>query len=338
MNHNFYATFAVNLLNIMKLRTLIYTFLLLTIAIVMSAQSARNSREDYIQKYKHLAIKQMKISGIPASIIMGQACFESDNGNSRLAREANNHFGIKCHSTWKGPFIRHNDDALQECFRKYPNPEGSFSDHSDFLRYRDRYAFLFDLPRDDYKGWAEGLKKAGYATNPLYAERLIKIIEDNKLYELDKDEPIIEVKSPKVIELEQTVEIKKVNIDNYSFMLGRQEYRRNGVRFVQARNNDSYDAIAVDMNIKAQKLLEYNDVSGGVNLKAGDVVYLEPKKSSTVEGLPMHIAEFGETMWGISQRFGIKLKDLYKYNNLKVGQEPMNGEAIFLRKKKKSTR
>jgi LysM repeat protein len=300
----------------------------------LSAQSTRNTREEYIQKYKDLAIKQMKISGIPASIIMAQACFESDNGNSRLAVQANNHFGIKCHNSWTGLTIRHDDDAIQECYRKYATPEGSFSDHSDFLRYRDRYAFLFDLPRDDYKGWAQGLKKAGYATNPAYAERLIKIIEDNKLYELDHVEPMVEVKSPKQIELEQTVEIKKINIDNYSFMLGRQEYRRNGVRFVLARNNDSYDAIAVDMNIKVQKLLEYNEVSGGINLKVGDVVYLEAKKSSTVENLPMHIAEFGETMWGISQRYGITLKSLYKYNNLKVGQEPMNGEVIFLRKKK----
>ena len=318
----------------MNSKTFLYTILLLMITGSLSAQNARNTREDYIEKYKSLAIKQMKISGIPASIIMAQACFESDNGNSRLALEANNHFGIKCHNSWTGPSIRHDDDASQECFRKYTNPEGSFSDHSDFLRYRDRYAFLFDLPRDDYKGWAEGLKKAGYATNPAYAERLIKIIEDNKLYELDNEDPVVEVKSPKQIELEQTVEIKKVNIDNYSFMLGRQEYRRNGVKFVLARNNDSYDAIAVDMNIKVQKLLEYNEVSGGINLKAGDVVYLEKKKSNTVESLPMHIAESGETMWGISQRYGVTLKSLYNYNNLKAGQEPMNGEVVFLRKKK----
>ena len=318
-------------MNYKTIFNILVTILLLTIAVTLSAQSSRISREDYIQKYKELAIKQMKQSGIPASIIMAQACFESDNGNSRLAKEANNHFGIKCHSSWTGPTIRHDDDALQECFRKYDNPENSFSDHSDFLRYRDRYAFLFNLQRDDYKGWAEGLKKAGYATNPAYAERLIKIIEEYKLYELDYEQPEIAVKSPVEIEIEQTVD---VNIDNYTFMLGRQEYRRNGTKFVLARDNDSYEAIAVDMNIKVKKLQQYNDVSGNVSLKVGDVVYIETKQSSTVDALPLHIAESGETMWQISQRYGVTLKSLYKYNNMKAGQEPIVGQEIFLQKKK----
>ena len=314
--------------------------LLLTIAASLSAQNTRLSREEYIQKYKELAIKQMKQSGIPASIIMAQACLESGNGNGRLATEANNHFGIKCHATWTGPTIRHDDDALQECFRKYDSPEGSFSDHSDFLRYRDRYAFLFNLPRDDYKAWAVGLKQAGYATNPTYAEQLIKIIEENELYKLDNDEPIILVKSPLEIEKEQTIKIEKkqiIDIDRYTFPLGRQEYRRNGTKFVLARDKDTYEAIAVDMNIKAKKLYQYNDVSGSINLKEGDVVYIESKQSSTVEALPLHIAEMGETLWGISQRYGVTLKSLYKYNNMKAGQEPVVGQEVYLRKKK-STR
>jgi len=311
--------------------------LLLAITSSLSAQSARLSREEYIQKYKHLAIRQMKSSGIPASIIMAQACLESGNGNSRLATEANNHFGIKCHTTWKGPTIRHDDDAKQECFRKYDNPEGSYSDHSDFLRYRDRYAFLFNLPRDDYKGWARGLKQAGYATNPNYAEMLIKIIEENKLYELDNDLPIVVVKSPLEIEQEQTIKVEKeqiVDIDRYTFTLGRQEYRRNGTKFVLALNNDSYEAIAVDMNVKLKKLQQYNDVSSNIKLTKGDIVYIEPKQSSTIEALPLHIAESGETLWGISQRYGVRLKSLYKYNNMKAGQEPMPGQEVFLRKKK----
>ena len=311
--------------------------LLLTIAASLSAQNTRLSREEYIKKYKEMAIRQMKLSGIPASIIMAQACLESGNGNSRLATEANNHFGIKCHATWTGPTIRHDDDAKQECFRKYDNPEGSFSDHSDFLRYRDRYAFLFNLPRDDYKAWAVGLKQAGYATNPTYAEQLIKIIEENELYKLDNDEPIILVKSPLEIEKEQTIKIEKkqvIDVDRYRFTLGRQEYRRNGAKFVLARDKDSYEAIAVDMNLKAKKLYQYNDVNGSINLKEGDVVYIEPKRSSTVEALPLHIAEWGETLWGISQRYGVTLKSLYKYNNMKAGQEPVAGQEVFLRKKK----
>jgi LysM repeat protein len=276
----------------------------------------------------------MKISGIPASIIMAQACLESGNGNSRLAVEANNHFGIKCHNSWTGPTIRHDDDALQECFRKYDNPEGSYSDHSDFLRYRDRYAFLFDLPRDDYKAWAVGLKQAGYATNPAYAELLIRIIEENMLYELDKDLPVVVVKSPAKIEREQE---QVIDIDNYSFILGRQQYRRNGSRFVLARDQDSFEAIAVDMNIKPKRLQQYNDLTRNIALKAGDVVYIESKQNSTVEGLPLHVAEEGETMWGISQRYGITLKSLHRHNNMKSGQEPVAGQEVFLHKKK-STR
>ncbi len=302
---------------------------LLVSSLSLAAQNTRTSREDYIQQYRKLAIKQMKLSGIPASIIIAQACFESDNGNSRLAKEANNHFGIKCNNSWKGPSIRHDDDAPQECFRKYDSPEGSFSDHSDFLRYRDRYAFLFDLPRNDYKAWATGLKKAGYATNPAYAERLIKIIEDYKLYELDQEEPALAVKSPATIEKEQTVDI-----DNYSFTLGRQQYRRNGVKFVIARENDSFEAIATDVNLKVKKLLQYNDLTQTVTLQAGDVVYIASKQSSTVEALPLHIAETGDSMWRISQRYGVSVKSLYKYNQMKTGQEPVVGQEIFLRKRK----
>jgi LysM repeat protein len=324
-------------MNYKKVLNSLATILLLVIVASIFAQNARLSREEYIQKYKEMAIRQMKLSGIPASIIMAQACLESGNGNSRLATEANNHFGIKCHTTWTGPTIRHDDDAKQECFRKYDNPEGSYSDHSDFLRYRDRYSFLFDLPRDDYKAWAVGLKQAGYATNPTYAEQLIKIIEENELYKLDSDLPIIIVKSPVEIEKEQTIKIAKkqiVDVDRFAFMLGRQEYRRNGTKFVLARDNDSFKAIAVDMNIKEKKLYQYNDVSGNINLKEGDVVYIESKQSSTVEALPLHIAESGETLWGISQRYGVRLKGLYKHNNMKAGQEPIAGQEVFLRKKK----
>ncbi len=296
------------------------------------AQAVKISREDYIAKYKELAQKQMQLSGIPASIIMGQACFESDNGNSRLATEANNHFGIKCNNSWKGPSIRHDDDALQECFRKYDSPEGSFADHSDFLRYRDRYAFLFELPATDYKAWAYGLKKAGYATNPAYAERLIKIIEDNKLYELDRAETVT-VEAPAIIEQEQTT---KIDIDNYTITVGRQQYRRNGVKYVLALHNDTFEAIAIDLDMKAKKLQQYNDApSLHTPLQAGELVYIEAKEARTVATLPLHIAEAGETMRSIAQRYAVQLKRLYKYNGMKAGQEPVAGQEIFLREPKK---
>ena len=167
---------------------------LLTLGVSLLALSAngqdRLTREEYIQKYKSLAVEEMEVYGIPASITMAQALLESDNGNGRLAREGNNHFGIKCKSTWTGATISHDDDAKGECFRKYPSVEASFNDHSEFLDKSARYQDLFKLDPMDYKGWAYGLKQAGYATNPAYAELLIKIIEDNQLYHLDRGEEI----------------------------------------------------------------------------------------------------------------------------------------------------
>ena len=143
-------------------------------------------RLEYIAKYKELAIRQMKKYKIPASIILAQACLESADGRSTLATKANNHFGIKCHSSWKGKTYRKDDDRRNECFRKYPTIEDSYKDHSEFLKNGKRYSKLFSLPLRDYRKWAKGLKEAGYATNPHYAEVLIKIIEDYQLYRYDK--------------------------------------------------------------------------------------------------------------------------------------------------------
>jgi LysM repeat protein len=270
----------------------------------------------------------MKMSGIPASIIMAQACLESDNGNSMLAVKANNHFGIKCHTTWDGEVIYHDDDRAKECFRKYDTPEGSFFDHSDFLRYRDRYAGLFSLSATDYKGWAHGLKKAGYATNPVYAELLIKIIEENKLYELDK-EPV-NVTSPAQIEQAQNT----VEVDTYIFEVHRKQLRRNKVKYVLARENETYKDIATELGMKPKKLEQYNDTKDHL-LDYGEVVYIEKKKRSTVKSLPIHITESNETMHSISQRYAVRLDKLYEYNGMKKGQEPKAGDEIFLQKNKR---
>ena len=151
-------------------------FAVLLFALVLLPLRADDKRQQYIRQYKDIAIEQMLSSGIPASITLAQGCLESGNGTSTLARQANNHFGIKCRN-WRGPTIHHDDDLKDECFRCYDSPEQSYQDHSDFLRYNDRYAFLFDLDPTDYKAWARGLKKAGYATDPAYPEKLIKIID-----------------------------------------------------------------------------------------------------------------------------------------------------------------
>lgn len=155
------------------------------IVISVPLLSQRISREQYISMYKDIAVKQMTLYGIPASIIMAQACLESDNGNSTLAKNANNHFGIKCHNGWNGPGYLHDDDKKNECFRKYSSPEESFKDHSEFLKNGQRYKFLFSYGSTDYQSWAHGLKSAGYATTPKYAQLLIKVIEENDLHKLD---------------------------------------------------------------------------------------------------------------------------------------------------------
>jgi hypothetical protein len=315
----------------MKFNTVIFTVFLLGWTLSATAQAPRKmTRGEYILQYKALSIRQMNVTGIPASIIMAQACLESDNGNSRLAVKANNHFGIKCHTSWDGEKIYHDDDKKQECFRKYDTPEGSFFDHSDFLRNRDRYAALFSLPSTDYKGWAHGLKKAGYATNPVYAELLIKIIEDNKLYELDTEpanEPLLAR-----LELEQKQNI--IEIDSYIFEVHRKERLRNKVKYVLARDKESYKDIAMELGVKPKKLEQYNDVKDHV-LHYGEMVYIEKKKRRTAKDQPAHIAERNETMHSISQRYAVRLDKLYEYNGMRVGQEPRVGDEIFLRKNKR---
>jgi len=177
------------------LRSLIFAFFFIIICLLISCRTVRPvvssyrpepDAQDYIDKYKDLAIREMNRTGVPASITLAQGMIESDFGNSSLAREGNNHFGIKCHNDWQGPSIRHHDDRRNECFRKYSSPEDSFNDHSDFLRSTSRYSFLFNLPPTDYKAWAKGLKKAGYATDPQYANMLIRKIEENSLYNFDQ--------------------------------------------------------------------------------------------------------------------------------------------------------
>lgn len=306
--------------------------LLFSAPLAMTAQTAvsATTRVEYIALYKDLAIRQMKESGIPASIILAQGCLESGNGNGRLSVEANNHFGIKCHQSWTGERIYHDDDERQECFRKYPSPEGSFRDHSDFLRYRDRYKFLFDLEPTDYKAWAYGLKKAGYATNPEYAERLIKIIEENKLYVYDTG-VTIEVPAPSVIEAPKLAETPhgKRDIINIS----RDIYERNGVRYVLARTNDTYAKIAVEYDIKPRRILSFNDATADAALQKGQVVYIEAKKRKAAKLQPVHIADKGETLWQISQHYAVKLSSLRKFNDLLNGQEPVEGQAIYMRHK-----
>jgi len=314
-------------------RLFISSVLLWLCAAAISHSQSRMTREEYILLYKDVAIAQMRATGIPASITMAQACLESGNGNSRLAVEGNNHFGIKCHG-WAGDTLKVDDDAKGECFRKYGEAGQSFSDHSDFLRYRDRYAPLFELARDDYRGWAKGLKAAGYATSPTYADDLIRIIEQNGLAALDKLEEVQVAEIPPApAEIEKPVRVEPKRAEAlYKVPLQRPVLSRNGVLYVVAESYDSYASIAREFHLFGNEILRFNDAAKGSGLTAGEPVYLERKRSGSARHLDKHFVEEGETMWSISQRYAVRLKNLYKYNNMTPGSEPAVGTIIKLSK------
>jgi len=292
------------------------------------AQKKQTSKE-YIDKYKDIAIYQMKKQGVPASIILAQGLLESDNGNSSLAIKANNHFGIKCHKTWTGLVIYMDDDTKNECFRKYSNPEKSYSDHSDFLRGARRYSPLFDLAPSDYKGWAYGLRKAGYATNPHYAEMLIKIIEENNLYLYDKG-VAIEVESP-TKGLGDLVDVDHFVIDMNKH---RKVYTRNRIKYIIVKKGDDYTSLTKELELLPWQLAKYNELSRDSAFKDGQEIYIQPKRSRAELNHSVHVVEKGETMYSISQMFGIKLKSLYRKNRMKVGDQPEVGQVMQLRNRK----
>ena len=308
---------------------------ILTIILILLTQIAfsQHSRHDYIAKYQMLAIEEMNRSGVPASITMAQACLESGDGNSELARKSNNHFGIKCKSTWKGKKVYHDDDRKNECFRQYRTVEESFVDHTDFLTQNIRYAFLFDLDPTDYKAWARGLKKAGYATATHYDKTLIKIIEDFKLYRLDYK-----------ISFEQIGAYHNNTITNkgISNTLTINPYRAhkvmemNNLNAVVAQKGDTYEIIAQEFNLRNWELCKFNDVKKGYAPRANEVVYIEKKKSKASKENKTHRVEAGETMHYISQMYGVRLQPLLRKNGMKHGEQPQPGEIIQLRKKVKN--
>jgi len=302
------------------LYALIFTF-------SFSSAFAQMSRKEYIEKYQVLAINEMNRSGIPASIKMAQACLESSNGNSELSKKSNNHFGIKCKSTWSGKTVKHDDDEKNECFRKYNSVEESYIDHSDFLKGSPRYSVLFQLSSDDYIGWAHGLKNAGYATARDYAQRLIKIIEENQLYRLDY----------RVSNDQMVVAVPPVNSKNISASLSINPYQtrqvtlRNKLKSVVAKTGDSYEIIAQEMGIKAWSLYNFNDQPAGYQPQNNEVVYIQAKHRKAPKGVLNHKVEPGETMHYISQMYGVKLKPLYKLNRMKIGEQPRTEQIIHLR-------
>ena len=292
------------------------------------------TRSQYIEKYKDIAIDQMVKKGIPASITLAQGCLESANGNSELAVCANNHFGIKCHSTWDGDTIGHEAETGIECFRKYDSVMDSYSDHSDFLRYRDRYAFLFELDRTDYKGWAYGLRQAGYATDPSYPKKLIRIIEEHRLFEYDvlEDSLALVIPPTPMIIAASTVYDPEKESDLYRAPLGRQVYEQNGVPYIISEENDTYGFLAREYNLFKSEILNFNDLQHDERLAAGTRVYLSKKKTAAARHLDKHVVEEGDTMYDLSQRYAVQLKYLCQYNNMRMDDRPVPGTIIRLQK------
>jgi hypothetical protein len=293
---------------------------------------------EYIDRYKDIAIKKMREHRIPASVTLAQGILESANGNSRLAVEANNHFGIKCHENWAGETFTMDDDAKNECFRKYKSAEQSFEDHSMFLMTRSRYSSLFTLDESDYKGWAAGLKKAGYATNPDYTKLLIKIIDENRLYEYDQ-------KGALPFSNRNTFDVQKLPIaykkmaskdDNEVLNFGRYArkiLKNNRIKYTIARRGDNVEKLANDLEMMPWQIARYNEISKGDQLTDGQIVYIQPKRRRG--SIEFHIVKEGETMYTISQLYGVKTKFLYRKNSMAPGSEPSVGQKLSLRSKVK---
>ena len=298
-----------------------------------AAQTPKSDQDIYIEKYSALAVEEMYRSGIPASITLAQGLLESGNGRSELALKSNNHFGIKCHNNWEGKKVYHDDDEKGECFRKYPKPEDSYRDHSDFLRYRARYRFLFDYPVTDYRAWAFGLKKAGYATDPAYPTKLIKLIEDYELYRFDSIKSVnasgLPV-SPTVIE--QAKPLSDSQREEFHFILSREMYSQNGVPFVYSVEGETYESIADSNRLFLGEILRFNDASKTDRLAPGAVVYLQAKKKQAAKGLDKHVIEEGESLRDISQKYAVKLSRIYKINGFDETYVPKEGDIIRLRK------
>ena len=273
--------------------------------------------QKYIKTYGTLAIKQQTQYKIPASITLAQGLLESGAGQSDLARRSNNHFGIKCHE-WKGARVYHDDDLRGECFRKYSTVEQSYTDHSKFLAERPRYASLFKLRITDYKGWAKGLQKCGYATDRAYANKLIKVIEDYELYRYDRMKVVKKT-------TKRTITQPKPAQPAY------QVYRTHGLIYVYAQENDDFDNIAASLGFSPRKLKKYNEVPEDFPLEKGDIVYLEKKKKKADKPYERHVVQVGESMHGIAQKYGIQIKSLYKMNKKSADYIPMEGDVLKLR-------
>jgi LysM repeat protein len=344
-----------------------YIFVILILLLYSCSTSRKASRSgspgsptpsyaiEYMNKYSTLAVSEMRRTGIPASITLAQGMLESNYGHSTLATKGNNHFGIKCHSDWRGEKIYYDDNRRGECFRSYPTAEESFRDHSDFLTTGSRYKDLFKLSSTDYKGWAHGLRKAGYATDPKYATLLINKIDSYGLHVYDTGQqpvttapkqttgqqpatpvqktadtvlipPVQKTADPVQTQPEIQAPIKVISLNT-----GRKIRENNGIQYVIAAEGDTYKSIAEEYQLLTLEVNRYNDLPTDAPLKPGQLIYLQPKRSKAAEGNSIHVVKAGETMYILSQKYAVKLSALYKMNVMDEGTECVPGQKVRIR-------
>ena len=319
---------------------------LLPVCAALRAQN-RQTREEYIDRYKSIAVDHMERYGIPASITLAQGILESDCGNSPLSRSSNNHFGIKCKRDWTGRRVFHDDDARDECFRAYATAEESYEDHARFLDSQPRYDSLFVYAADDYRSWARGLKAAGYATAPDYAQRLCRIIEESQLYLLDRPqgETLYAARNRSQAEREvtrfvdessvaRTIPVSEGGIDPDDYRVtinaykGYNIYVANGVNYIVAKEGDTFESLAAVFCVSARNLRKFNDLRGSVQPVRGERIYIGRKKKRWEGNARRHIVSEGETVASVAQSYALREKSLRRLNRLKAGAALRTGQTL----------
>jgi len=306
---------------------IIITFLF--ISLLAHSQSKNKAYLAYIEQFYQIAEKQQKEHGIPASIVLSQGLLESGAGLSEFSKESNNHFGIKCND-WSGDKIYHDDDKKGECFRKYDQVLDSYEDHALFLKNRARYSFLFSLNPTDYEGWAHGLKKAGYATDPAYAFKLISIIENYDLHRFDIDEK----SSGYIAQTDKKYSVDDLNRGSMGTIHASTKHvvvKVNGVKFVTSNPGDTYAGIADEFNITEERIRKYNEVNSTVELEFGSRVFIANKKKKAPKNCETHTAQPGESMHSIAQDYGVKIESIYKMNKISFSKGVKLGQVLKLR-------
>ena len=318
-------------MNIMKVTHFLILLALITFAgcstsknttkgkVPKNISQARDDYERYVLTYYPIAVEQMERHNIPASITLAQGLLESGAGKSKLSRTSNNHFGIKADKSWKGKRTSSMDNGRLCYFRKYKSVRESYEDHSLFLANKQRYAFLFKLDKKDYKGWAKGLKKAGYAEDKAYPSKLIGLIERYELQRYDR------------YTMKDVKKSSGIAFETYENSSARTIYRGNGLLYIIGNTGDTFKSLSKETGVSRRKLIKYNDLYTDYNIKAGDIIYLEKKKSKSDKQHPLHTVQAGESLHSISQKYGVRMEKLYKRNS-KIAERGIGvGDIIKLR-------